>query len=52
MEILLELIGYAVLEGVKNITKILFNPSVAECVQFKNRFFIHFSKLFLCALVC
>ena len=38
MDKFLGILGYVVLEGVKNIEKILFNPSIAEFVQFKNRF--------------
>jgi len=30
-------VEYSVLEGVKDMTRLLFNPSITEYVQFKNR---------------
>lgn len=31
-------LGSVVLEGCRSITRIMLNPPVAECIEFKNRF--------------
>jgi len=38
-------LGSVVLEGYKSITRIMLNPSVAECIEFKNRF-VHYLDSF------
>lgn len=32
------ILGYVYIEGVDDITMVLFNPPIAEYVRFKNRF--------------
>jgi len=34
-----------VLEGYKSITRVMLNPPVAECVEFKNRFLTYLALL-------
>lgn len=38
-------LGSFVLEGYQSITRIMLNPPVAECIEFKNRF-VHYLDSF------